>query len=128
MSTMMRTTPQTCCCGSLASEVSEMSSKKKSIPNVPKAAGLPEPRRHRQAKVRMQRALEVAASTPASDIPVGAVIYAPDGTELATGVNRREELSAPTAHAEVEAIRAAVRALGDSWRLEHCELVVTLEP
>ena len=105
-----------------------MSSKKKSIPNVTKAGGLPESRGHRQAKVRMQRALEVAASTPASDIPVGAVIYAPDGAELATGVTRREELSDPIAHSEVEAIRAAVRALGDSWRLEHCELVVTLEP
>ena len=105
-----------------------MSSKKKSIPNVTKAGGLPESRGHRQAKVRMQRALEVASLTPAGDIPVGAVIYAPDGTELATGVNRREQLADPTAHAEVEAIRAAVRVLGDSWRLENCELVVTLEP
>src|SRR5699024_3750878 len=105
-----------------------MSSKKKSIPNVTKAGGMPETRVHRQAKVRMQRVLEVADSTPACENAVWATIYAPDGTELATGVNRREELSDSTAHAEVEAIRAAVRALGDSWRLEHCELVVTLEP
>lgn len=76
----------------------------------------------------MRRALEVAATTPTGDVPVGAVIFGPDGRELATGVNRREELGDPTAHAEVEAIRAAVRAYGDAWRLSDCELVVTLEP
>lgn len=81
-----------------------------------------------QAESRMRRALEVARTTPAGDVPVGAVIYAPDGRELATGVNRREELGDPTAHAEVEAIRAAVREYGDAWRLTDCELVVTLEP
>lgn len=76
----------------------------------------------------MRRAIEVAAETPAGDIPVGAVIYGPDGTELAMGVNRREFHQDPTAHAEVEAIRAAVAAHGDGWRLEMCEMVVTLEP
>ena len=81
-----------------------------------------------QARQRMRRALEVAATTPVGDVPVGAVIYGPDGTELATGVNRREQLADPTAHAEVEAIRAAVAVVGDAWRLENCELVVTLEP
>lgn len=81
-----------------------------------------------QATQRMYRALEVAATTPAGDVPVGAVIYGPDGRELATGVNRREQLADPTAHAEVEAIRAAVAVFGDAWRLQDCELVVTLEP
>ncbi|MDY3127131.1 MAG: nucleoside deaminase [Corynebacterium sp.] len=76
----------------------------------------------------MVRALEVAATTPAGDVPVGAVIFAPDGTELGIGVNRREERGDPTAHAEVEAIRAAVATYGDKWRLSDCELVVTLEP
>lgn len=76
----------------------------------------------------MRRALEVAATTPAGDVPVGAAIYGPDGRELATGVNRREADRDPTAHAEVIAIRNAVRAYGDSWRLGGCELVVTLEP
>ena len=76
----------------------------------------------------MRRALDVAKRTPAGDVPVGAVLYDATGTELATGVNRREEMADPTAHAEVEAIRQAVRVHGDGWRLSGCELVVTLEP
>ena len=76
----------------------------------------------------MRRALEVARTTPVGDIPVGAVLYDASGNELATGVNRREQLNDPTAHAEVEAIRQAVRVHGDGWRLEGCELAVTLEP
>lgn len=80
------------------------------------------------AEARMRRAIEVAAATPAGDVPVGAVLYGPDGQELATGVNRREQLQDPTAHAEIEAIRAGVARAGDGWRLTDCELVVTLEP
>ena len=76
----------------------------------------------------MRRALDVAKRAPAGDVPVGAVLYDATGTELATGVNRREEMADPTAHAEVEAIRQAVRVHGDGWRLSGCELVVTLEP
>lgn len=76
----------------------------------------------------MRRALEVARQTPAGDIPVGAVLYDAAGNELSTGVNRREQRGDPTAHAEVEAIRAAVAKHGDGWRLEGCEIVVTLEP
>lgn len=102
-----------------------MSSKKKLIP---KTVGLSQSEGRLQAEQRMRRALEVAATTPAGDIPVGAVIYSPDGQELATGVNRREQRADPTAHAEVEAIRQAVAVLADAWRLEDCELVVTLEP
>lgn len=76
----------------------------------------------------MRRALDVAKRTPVGDVPVGAVLYDATGAELATGVNRREELADPTAHAEVEAIRQAVRVHGAGWRLSGCELVVTLEP
>ncbi|APT85925.1 nucleoside deaminase [Corynebacterium flavescens] len=76
----------------------------------------------------MRRALEVARRTPAGDIPVGAVLFDGAGTELAWGVNRREQRQDPTAHAEVEAIRAGVAKHGDGWRLSGCELVVTLEP
>ena len=76
----------------------------------------------------MARALEVAASTPEGDVPVGAVVYGPDGTELATATNRREADADPTAHAEVLALRAAAEVHGDAWRLEGCTLVVTLEP
>jgi tRNA(adenine34) deaminase len=76
----------------------------------------------------MRRALEVATWTSGTaDVPVGAVVYGPDGQELATGHNRREATGDPTAHAEVVALRAAAAVLG-SWRLAGCTLVVTLEP
>lgn len=81
----------------------------------------------RRAVERMRRAIEVARTTPAADIPVGAVVYGPDGTELATGTNRRETEQDPAGHAEVVATRNAARALG-AWRLDGCEIVVTLEP
>lgn len=76
---------------------------------------------------RMARALEVARTTPPGDVPVGAVIYDALGREVGHGVNRREASGDPTAHAEVEALRAAARTLG-TWRFDGCELVVTLEP
>ncbi|MFR9794573.1 tRNA adenosine(34) deaminase TadA [Streptomyces sp. MS06] len=62
------------------------------------------------------------------DVPVGAVVLAPDGTTvLAVGHNEREATGDPTAHAEVLAVRRAARQLG-TWRLTDCTLVVTLEP
>ncbi|MFJ6199831.1 nucleoside deaminase [Micromonospora sp. NPDC092111] len=61
------------------------------------------------------------------DVPVGAVVYGPDGTELAVGRNERELTGDPTAHAEVVALRRAAERLG-RWRLDDCTLVVTLEP
>ncbi|MCI1255542.1 MAG: nucleoside deaminase [Corynebacterium provencense] len=76
----------------------------------------------------MARALEVAASTPPGDVPVGAVVFGPDGRELAAATNRREADADPTAHAEILALRAAAAVHGDSWRLTGCTLVVTLEP
>jgi tRNA(adenine34) deaminase len=80
----------------------------------------------------MRRALavatEISLAAPATgDIPVGAVVYDPAGTELATGGNERELTGDPTAHAEVLALRRAAARLG-SWRLAGCTLVVTLEP
>jgi len=74
----------------------------------------------------MRRALTVAEGS-VSDVPVGAVVYGPDGQELATGHNRREATGDPTAHAEIVALRAAAAVLG-TWRLAGCTLVVTLEP
>ena len=59
---------------------------------------------------------------------MGAVVVAADGTELARAVNAREALGDPTAHAEVLAMRAAARVLGDGWRLAGATLAVTLEP
>jgi len=76
----------------------------------------------------MRLALEEArAATAHGDVPVGAVVVGPDGALLGRGRNRREEAADPTAHAELEAMRAATRVLG-SWRLDGCTLVVTLEP
>ena len=75
----------------------------------------------------MRVALATAAQTPAGDVPVGAVVFDAAGAVVGRGVNRREANCDPTAHAEVEAIRDAARTLG-TWRLDGCELVVTLEP
>ena len=74
----------------------------------------------------MRRALDVAAGTD-DDVPVGAVIYGPDGVEIAVGRNERERLGDPTAHAEILALRVAAAVIGE-WRLTGCTLVVTLEP
>jgi tRNA(adenine34) deaminase len=73
-------------------------------------------------------ALEVSATAGPRDVPIGAVIVASDGTELARAVNAREALGDPTAHAEVLAMRAAATVLGDGWRLEGATLAVTVEP
>jgi tRNA(adenine34) deaminase len=77
----------------------------------------------------MRRALEVARSGPADrlDVPVGAVVFGPDGSEMAIGRNEREATGDPTAHAEILALRRAA-ATRDGWRLDGCTLVVTLEP
>jgi tRNA(adenine34) deaminase len=75
----------------------------------------------------MRRALEVAVDSGGDDVPVGAVVYGPDGREIAVGANLRERTGDPTAHAEIVALRAAAAALGE-WRLSGCTLVVTLEP
>ncbi|WP_204870777.1 MULTISPECIES: nucleoside deaminase [Nocardiaceae] len=76
----------------------------------------------------MRRALEVARTTPAGDVPVGAVVVNAAGDEIASAVNEREHRGDPTAHAEVLALRAAAERHGDGWRLTGCTLVVTLEP
>jgi cytidine deaminase len=76
----------------------------------------------------MDAALTEARTAAArGEVPVGAVIVGPDGSVLARAGNRTRELSDPTAHAEMLAIRAACAALG-SERLTGCDLYVTLEP
>ncbi|MDK1346327.1 tRNA adenosine(34) deaminase TadA [Streptomyces sp. 378] len=71
---------------------------------------------------------EAAEAVRGGDVPVGALVLAPDGTTvLAAGHNEREAGGDPTAHAEVLALRRAAAALG-AWRLTGCTLVVTLEP
>ena len=77
--------------------------------------------------MRMRLALgQAREAAEAGDVPVGAVIYH-DGELIAKARNQREELQDPTAHAEIVAITQAANALG-SWRLEDCEMYVTLEP
>ena len=76
----------------------------------------------------MELALQEAESAAArGEVPVGAVIVAPDRSVLARAGNRTIELSDPTAHAEILTIRAACSATG-AQRLEGCDLYVTLEP
>lgn len=60
------------------------------------------------------------------DVPVGAVIVK-EGKIIGKGFNMREKEGDPTAHAEIVAIREAAKTLG-SWRLDGCEIYVTLEP
>ena len=73
-------------------------------------------------------ALEAAAAAGPRDVPIGAVVFAADGTELARAANAREQFGDPTAHAEILALRAAALVVGDGWRLEGATLAVTIEP
>jgi len=76
----------------------------------------------------MDVALEEARAAAArGEVPVGAVVVAPDGSLVARAGNRVRELSDPTAHAEILALRAACAAAG-SERLPGHVLHVTLEP
>jgi tRNA(adenine34) deaminase len=75
----------------------------------------------------MSMALGLALdASAAGDVPVGALVVR-NGEVIGRGANRTVRDQDPTAHAEILAIREAATALG-SWRLEGCELVVTLEP
>jgi tRNA(Arg) A34 adenosine deaminase TadA len=76
----------------------------------------------------MSLALDQARAAGArGEVPVGAVVAAPDGRVVAAAGNRTRELNDPTAHAEMLAIRAACAATG-SERLTGHALYVTLEP
>lgn len=79
----------------------------------------------------MRLALAQAQSAAeAGEVPVGAVVVrrGPDGHEvIATGRNAPITAHDPTAHAEIQALRAAAEKLGN-YRLPDCTLYVTLEP
>jgi tRNA(adenine34) deaminase len=76
----------------------------------------------------MRMALEEARAAAAEDeVPIGAVIVSTTAGVIGRAHNQREQLTDPTAHAEMIAITQAAQALG-SWRLERCILYVTLEP
>jgi tRNA(Arg) A34 adenosine deaminase TadA len=70
---------------------------------------------------------EALAAAARGEIPVGAVVLAPDGTILARASNRTEHDTDASAHAEILALRAAA-AVRKNPRLPDCDLFVTLEP
>ncbi|MXO55767.1 nucleoside deaminase [Pontixanthobacter gangjinensis] len=75
----------------------------------------------------MQEAIALAArAAELGEVPIGAVITH-DGQIIAASHNSPRKDHDPTAHAEIAAIRAAAKSLGQQ-RLENCELWVTLEP
>ena len=73
----------------------------------------------------MKRAVELAKKA-VGEIPVGALIIK-DGEVIAETFNQKETTQDVTAHAEILAIREAEQKLG-RWRLDDCEMYVTLEP
>ena len=80
-----------------------------------------------EPKEYMRRALVLAREAAAAgEVPVGCVIVK-DGVVVGEGRNRREEKQALCSHAEMEAIAHANETLG-TWRLEDCDVYVTLEP
>ena len=70
---------------------------------------------------------EARAAAARGEVPVGAVIVSPAEGIIAQAGNRTRELSDPSAHAEMLAIRDACQIVG-SERLENYDLYVTLEP
>ncbi|EOI53435.1 tRNA adenosine(34) deaminase TadA [Enterococcus gilvus] len=75
----------------------------------------------------MQEAISEANKAKAvEEVPIGAVVVY-RGEIIGRGYNLREHSQDATSHAEMFAIRAACKEL-ESWRLEECQLFVTLEP
>ena len=75
----------------------------------------------------MKRALELAKKAyDSGEVPVGAVIVK-NGEIIGEGYNMREQKQNALSHAEMEAINSACENTG-SWRLDDCEIYVTLEP
>jgi tRNA(adenine34) deaminase len=80
------------------------------------------------ALILMEQALACAREAQAAgEVPVGAVIADATGAVVARAANAPISRDDPTAHAEMLALRAAGRALGN-YRLPGCVLFVTLEP
>lgn len=73
----------------------------------------------------MQKALE-AARKSGNEIPVGAVIVQ-NGEVIAQAHNEKEKRNDVTAHAEILVLKEAAHVL-ENWRLNDCDLYVTLEP
>lgn len=73
-----------------------------------------------------QALIEAEKASRLGEVPVGAVIVSNENV-IARGHNLRESKNNALAHAEIIAINEACKKLG-SWRLDNCELYVTLEP
>lgn len=73
----------------------------------------------------MQEAVNIAKKSGA-DVPVGALIVK-NNEIISSACNEKEKNNDPSAHAEILAIRQTALIL-DNWRLDNCELYVTLEP
>ena len=73
----------------------------------------------------MEQAIATAKQS-GMDIPVGAVIVK-DGLVISSACNQKEVQNDVTSHAEILAIRKAEQVL-KNWRLDGCEMYVTLEP
>ncbi len=69
---------------------------------------------------------EATLALKKDEVPIGAVIVK-DGVVIAKGQNQMEKSQIATRHAEIVAIEKACKKLG-SWRLDDCEMFVTLEP
>lgn len=61
-----------------------------------------------------------------NEVPIGAVIVKDDKI-ISKGYNKREKINCSTAHAEIIAIEKACKKL-KSWRLDGCDIYITLEP
>ncbi|MGE5338964.1 MAG: tRNA adenosine(34) deaminase TadA [Gemmatimonadota bacterium] len=94
---------------------------------VEEIVGAPPPIEQPDDETYMRLAIDQAQNAWAlGEVPVGAVLIK-DGQVISTGFNQPIGNADPTAHAEIQAIRAASELLGN-YRLSHCALYVTLEP
>lgn len=73
-----------------------------------------------------QALIEAQKARDLGEVPIGAIVVC-QGEVIARAYNRREVDADPTAHAELLAIQEAAKKMV-SWRLENCDLYVTLEP
>ena len=81
---------------------------------------------NQQTKFMKRALLQAQKAFAKGEVPIGAVVVL-DGKVLSTGQNKRDKTQIAPKHAEIVAIESACKKLG-SWRLNDCELYVTLEP